>query len=529
MDVKTEPVSMVSESILDRPSATKALIDERGAMTYVARSYDASGVGGSPTQVQGLIMVRDKADYVSLGGPYYRDDLGNLIRLGAFQARQQGGRADFTVTYLHNGGMQLAIDFRRDRVVDALIEVTRTGRRGVFINPELQGMIDCFIARTNAGENPLDAFNACVGRTGEEGGIEGGASMAPSGEYDRLSEPNCGPGAGSGGTGLPGGSTQQNGTQSESDWAQVGETIEDTSEDGTVFTTVRVFRRSNSSESGLRPDVRIEIISHNRDTGDHAEQIQTIDHDTEGTTDTEYHRSRRTERREDGTVRQIRHRDSQSVNGRSVWDDDWTTDPGTGECTGGDCPESDPDDTEEEPRTDPAEGEEEPEAPPPAEDSEAESQPGPECEFDGTCPVADPRCEAPRNDIESMWDCVARTGDSPQECLARIRDAVYATTGCELVPGPAGQQVRECPQSPPTAFTECLREGGSVYQCLQQMIRDAGGAEFGHDENDDLLAPFRGVSGADIDFLETSEVGAILFALCAQGVEQFCRDNPGIF
>jgi hypothetical protein len=58
---------------------------------------------------------------------------------------------------------------------------------------------------------------------------------------------------------------------------------------------------------------------------------------------------------------------------------------------------------------------------------------------------------------------------------------------------------------------------------------NAGAADIAPSELDDLTAPFRNVGASDIEYVEMTGVGAVLFALCNRGMEQFCRRNPGVF
>jgi hypothetical protein len=506
-------------------SRVNSVLDERGALDYVATLYDAQGKLSSQTKVQGLVMPNETTRYTSVGGPYYADEFGNLVRLGTIVARQYAGGANYAVTFLRNGGMQLAIDFRRDRVIDAVFDVTPGGAYGVFANPELGPFVDCFIARATAGEDPLEAANNCLRGAkagGEDGGGPGVPSLAPKGEYDRLSEPDCGDGSGRSG-GVPE-DVRQPGATDEEGWSQIGR-VSSTSEDGNTRTTVTWFGRENGG--GTLQDSRLIVESRNRVTGEEAVQWTTVDHSSDGRTSVVQSRHR-VERLSDGSTRTT---DEMYVNGRRVSRTQYTVDS-AGRCTG-DCPRDDSDDSDDsDAGTSSSEGADGGEAdagtPPDGGQGDA-GQPGPQCELEGTCPHEDPRCSAPRNDAESLWECVARTGQTPLECLARLQDAVFAGTGCAPIPGPDDGTTRQCPQNLPRSFLECLQEGSTAEECLRQSLMNAGAADIAPSELDDLTAPFRNVGASDIEYVEMTGVGAVLFALCNRGMEQFCRRNPGVF
>jgi hypothetical protein len=72
-----------------------------------------------------------------------------------------------------------------------------------------------------------------------------------------------------------------------------------------------------------------------------------------------------------------------------------------------------------------------------------------------------------------------------------------------------------------------MSAGGDVEQCLRQTFgEDPSGPGPG---DDDLLSQFRGVGISDISYIDTTEIGALLLALCANGVEQLCRGPQGRF
>jgi hypothetical protein len=146
-------------------------------------------------------------------------------------------------------------------------------------------------------------------------------------------------------------------------------------------------------------------------------------------------------------------------------------------------------------------------------------QPGPECE---DCPVEDPRCAPAPNDIASLWDCKAETDFSLDECLRRMRDAVYVATGgrCATETGPDDQPIIRCRDR---LLEECIREGRDIEECL----RESGflpSPEEGGPENDDFLRDRFGRSRGRVGFyIDTTPMGAVFAGFCAGGAEQFCR------
>jgi hypothetical protein len=463
--------------------------------------------------------LRDKDDYASLGGPYYADEFGNLLRLGSFNVQRYAGAADFAITYLRAGGVQLVLDFRRDSVVDVVFDLTPEGRIGFIADSQLLELIDCFVGLTSGGLDPVKALESCLGRADSAGGKDGGMTLLPAGAHDRLAAPECGP-AGEPDRGVvaqpPGGGGEN--------WTEVGRF--GPHDDGPTRSTV-VFETRPNAAPGLGPDARITITSSNRDTGRIAITQTVIDYNETGTRTT-VTRDRSTPL-PNGRVAYERER---TVDGRRQGRTlTWVVDPATGECTG-DCREAGQTSPSSSSSDGADGGTENPDAggssAAPADGGDT-GQPSPTCELDGTCPVSDPRCSAPRNDAESLWDCVARTGLSPLECLARIQDAIFAVTGCENTPGPADQPLRKCLRSPARSFAECLERGGAVEECLRRAAVDAGGSELAPSEFDDLTSEFRNAGASDIEYVETTPVGAVLFALCQRGMEQFCRNNPGRF
>jgi hypothetical protein len=293
-------------------------------------------------------------------------------------------------------------------------------------------------------------------------------------------------------------------------------------------TTVSRMSRPNDTP-GLGPDQAVVIEMESLETGYSGTVVTTTDYGEDGTTIVSV--TKQWEQPMPNGV--IRRGWSASEGGRLVDSGSAEFDAETGECLKGDCPDADSDsdadssdsesgdaDGEAAEGTNPSAG---------ANDGTGSSeQPGPDCEIHGDCPFTDPRCEAPRNDSESLWDCIAETGASPMECLLRIRDGVAAATGCVHVPGPSGQSELQCPPGMSQQLIDCLTGGGDLSECMEAGLFDAGG-EVGPEGTggDDLLQPFRNSGSSDIDYVEISGVGAIFLGFCNEGVEQLCTGGRG--
>jgi len=471
------------------PDNTPDLINERGALTYVARTYDARGVSGGPSRVQGLILLRDRSELAPLGGPYFGDGFGNLIRRGTFNARAYGGRAEYALTFPRRGGMQIALDFRRDSVVDAVVDISPDSSYGIFADAELQRLLDCFVAGVTAGQNPVEVMNACLGVAGGEGG-GGGLGAAPARDYDRLAEPDCEPSGGLG-EGVPE-------SVSGPTWER---------------TRTRNFHDEESGESFF-------MTERSTQEGAMSREVRVYDHSGNLVFEMSVYFNEHGERRYMSTTTWTHH-DGVSTAETTIVENgtgrSFTTTMGTTTTRREGEPEEGAESGE-------GEGEEGAE---PAETGTT-GQPGAGCELEGTCPVADPRCGPPQNDADSLWNCVARTGLTPLECLERIQDAIFAATGCRRAVGPAGQTVPECPPSPSETFSDCIAGGGNVEECLRGAITDAGGGEIEPGMiNDDVFGRFRNAGSSGITYLDTTPLGAILVTLCAE-VDQ-CPFGPGIF
>jgi hypothetical protein len=422
--------------------------------------------------------MRHAADMRPIGGGYFDDGFGNLIGFGTFTAPKLGGASRYALTFRKNGGMQLALDFRDDAVVDMLLELAPDGRLGALADPDTQWLLDCLARERAAGANLVAAANHCLGSPGGGGGGLGrGAEL----EADRLKEPDCEERGG-----VPGSVTQGGGGSVEIPLAN-GDTIHATetqNDDGTTTTTVvivdsqgRVVYSERTTSGGGRPE--------------RSETTRVTYHETGG--------SRvETERREDGRVVE-----SSSIDvpggleieiGEAILETpgleieigdaiiEWVG-PRRGGGTG------------------------------------PTRQPGPECE---DCPVEDPRCAPAPNDIASLWDCQAETDMSLWKCLENMRDVIYTATGgrCAVEPGPDDRPMIRCSDR---ELMKCLQEGGAVLDCLRQS-GFAGDAESIGPENDDFLrgryGDSRGQAGLYID---STPMGAVFLALCAEGLEQLCR------
>jgi hypothetical protein len=496
--------------------------EEQVPLTYTAWAYDYDGNEIVDTELTGIIRMREESEMIPLSGAYYDDGLGNLIWREAFESQTDGGVGEYALTFLHDGGVQLALDFHADRVVDAVFDITPEGRIGVIGHPALEAEIDCIARRIVEGEEPLAAVDACLGPGRTSGASGSGAGVAaPTGnEYDRLAEPDCG--SGRSGGGVPHSVAYYAGEG----WRQEGES--ETFERNGMKTTVSRMSQPND-EPGLSPDELVLIEMENSETGYSGTVVTTTDYGEDGTTIVSVSKTW-TQRMPNGVIRRgWAHRQG----GRLIDSGSADFDAETGECLKGDCPgpdsDSDADSSDSEGGDADGEGAEGTDQSAGANDGTGSGeQPGPDCEINGDCPFTDPRCEAPRNDSESLWDCVAATGASPMECLARIRDGVAAATGCVHVPGPSGQPELQCPRGMSQQLIDCLTGGGDLGECMESGLFDAGG-EVGPEGpgGDDLLQPFRNAGFSDIDYVEISGVGAIFLGFCNEGVEQLCTGGRG--
>jgi len=477
---------------------------ESSMLNYAAWAYDGEGLALIDDQLRGMILMRDVSTMTSVGDSYFDDGLGNLLVHGSFMSAASTNEGDYALTFLKGGGVQLALDFENDRVVDVVFDITPEGHFGVIGDLALESEIDCIARRMIDGEDPLSAVDACLGPRRNPSGVAGGSAIAgPTGnEYDRLAEPDCGS------TGASGVLTMV-AESPGNEWKQLPTWGPLPSDEYSVSGTSYV--RPNDAPGAPADSIDSVRMEHN-ETGDVIRISTETTHDASGTPtvtttrqDTEYLSNGET--RETETVH---------VNGRKVSSSSSYYDTNTGECLRGSCKddESDaPDGNDSNTAGDEGTSNDS------SSGAESAGQPGPGCEIEGDCPFTDPRCAGPNNDLEALWDCVARTGSSPMDCLARLNDAVYATTGCMTVLGPSGQPELQCPGSDADEVADCLSSGGSPDGCLGQ-----GGGSV--NENDDLLGTFSHIGSSDIDYLDYSGIGAVFFGFCNEGVEQLCGGGP---
>ena len=168
--------------------------DAESTRNYAAWVYDGEGMAVIDDDLPGLILMRDESDMTALGGSRFDDGLGNLVVRGTFVVAAAGeSESDYALTFLGQGGVHLALDLHRDRVVDAVFDITPEGHFGVLGDLALENEIDCIARRMIAGDDPLAATEACFGPGRNLGAAAGGSSSAgPTGnEFDRLAEPDC--------------------------------------------------------------------------------------------------------------------------------------------------------------------------------------------------------------------------------------------------------------------------------------------------------------------------------------------------
>jgi hypothetical protein len=165
------------------------LIDERGTLTYLSRSYTASGTAERTSEVAGMVVMRNEADLRSIGGPYYDDGFGNLMRFGEFVSPPLGGVARYALTFRKSGGLQLALDLRNDDIVDMVVELGLDGRLGALADPDFQWLLDCLSQQLVAGDDLVTATNTCLASVGGGGG--GGLGVDAASDLSRLAEPDC--------------------------------------------------------------------------------------------------------------------------------------------------------------------------------------------------------------------------------------------------------------------------------------------------------------------------------------------------
>lgn len=459
------------------PAATlNRVLEERGMLIYLVQSYSAPGVVEQSLEASALVVMRHPDGMRPVGGAYYDDGYGDLVRFGAFKAPAYGGVAGYALTFRRNGDLQLAVDFRDDLVVDVLVELGPDGRLGFLADPDLLWFVECMSEQIGGGANLAEAANACLATAGGGGGGGGGLGSSAASEIDRLKEPDCERRGG-----VPG-SVAQGDHQSS---------VTIISEDGYKVSATTTENADGSSSYEIRmydPEGNLVYQERGRKDADGNmvhQHIRTFDRD------------------ESGTAGYMHIRDRVYENGRLVSDDEIGVPEFRGlrgwrlrweELTW--------ENLDEEPRPNPG-----------------IRQPGPECD---DCPVEDPRCAPAPNSIASFWDCVAESGMSPLECLKHMQDLIYTATGgrCSTEPGLDDRPTIRCSDR---RLQDCIAEGQSIVDCLRENPGYGGGDDMPGPENDDLrdrLGRSRGVAGA---YLDTTPMAAVFIAFCREGVEQFCR------
>jgi hypothetical protein len=448
------------------------LIDERGALTYVSRTYSAPGDLDRSSEVTGLIVMRRAADMRAIGGHYYDDGFGNLVRFGVFKAPPLGGKARYALTFMPGGAMQLALDFRADAIVDVLLQSGPGSRLGTLADPDMQWFLDCMSEQLSGSANVAEAANRCLNEAG--GGGVGGLTADAARDINRLKEPDCERRSGVPGSVMQPGRSHHSATAVE---LEGGYTVKATSwEDADGTSGYRIEMHDGEGnlvyrETGTK-NARGQMVE---------QEIETVDHDSAtGGSIT------RTRRYENGRKTE----DSEVEIGSAVMEED----------SGGDEPA-------------PASG-------------STTTRPGPECGDD--CPVEDPRCAPAPNDIASLWDCAVQTDFSLLECIERARDAIYTATGgrCRTERGPEDRPTVQCSER---RLQECLEGGESIVACLRENPQYGGGDD-APDPNDDFLRDRFGTSRGRVGlYIDTTPMGAVFAGFCREGGEQFCRPGGGRF
>ncbi|MBL4762497.1 MAG: hypothetical protein JKY93_07355, partial [Gammaproteobacteria bacterium] len=135
----------------------------------------------------GLLFMYNKKHLNPLGGAFYSDQQGSLLR---FADRDKA----FAVTYMADGRKILAIDGNRDGAIETLV-----GNIGVddfwIISDEIASLLPCL---SSSGGHVYDAIFDCTrpqasGGSGGSGGANagGGSSNTPDFGSDLLGEPDC--------------------------------------------------------------------------------------------------------------------------------------------------------------------------------------------------------------------------------------------------------------------------------------------------------------------------------------------------
>jgi hypothetical protein len=332
-----------------------------------------------------------RSDLRPVGGRYYDDGFGNLIGFGTFKAPKLGGLSRYALTFRKSGGIQLALDFGEDAIVDVLLELDRDGRLGALADPDTQWFLDCMSQQIAGGSNLVAAANHCLESVGGGGG---GLGRSREWDADRLSEPDC-------------------------------------DEQGGVPGSVAgpKFGSGFGSVSIVELDGGYEMTIERHETNSGQVRLDAVVRDATGRI--VYEESRVIDEYGEVTDRTtVEHRYDENGHYVDSHVTRWEDGDQTGEATVID----DPNDYDDVIDVEIGEATIEETEPAPQPDTDSTRQPGPECE---DCPVEDPRCAEAPNDIASLWDCQAETSLSLIECIERMQDAIYNATGgrCATEPG----------------------------------------------------------------------------------------------
>lgn len=133
--------------------------------------------------IRGLLLMRNKKYFEPLGGTFYDDQQGNLLRFG-------GKKKIFTMTYMVSGQNISAVDGNRDGIVDTAIGDINTGTFWI-ISDDITSLLPCLSA---SGRGIKDAALECTKPyLPDAPGGSGGDSESPSSSLDALGKPDCRP------------------------------------------------------------------------------------------------------------------------------------------------------------------------------------------------------------------------------------------------------------------------------------------------------------------------------------------------
>ena len=164
--------------------------DAESTRNYAAWVYDGEGMAVIDDDLPGLILMRDESDMTALGGSRFDDGLGNLVVRGTFVVAAAGeSESDYALTFLGQGGVQLALDLHRDRVVDAVFDITPEGHFGVLGDLALENG-DRLHRATDDGRRRSPRGDRGLLRTGSESGRRGRRVVQRRPDWKRV-RPTC--------------------------------------------------------------------------------------------------------------------------------------------------------------------------------------------------------------------------------------------------------------------------------------------------------------------------------------------------